>query len=184
MAMIMSLHQSLLLRSPQTKTLFPSWQGLNLATPKLYSQSKPSTIRFRSQSKKKSNNCSIVAAQSNIFYKVIQTVWSVGKDGIEAGTNLVPSSVPRPVAKISVTIGAAALSLFVLKSLVSTVTFVLVCSYDFIFFCNLNYAKETPKSFYSIFVFIFPFFLSPSFGPGASATTTSIAANVFITQEN
>ncbi|KAI3870184.1 hypothetical protein MKX03_025780 [Papaver bracteatum] len=129
MAMMSLHHQSLLLlSSPKTKTCFPR-QGLSLPTPKLYSQfclsKKPSSIRFRSLSKKKSSNFSIVAAQSNLFYKVIQTVWSVGKDGIEAGTNLVPSSVPRPVAKISVTVGAAALSLFVLKSLLSTVTFVL-----------------------------------------------------------
>ncbi|XP_026400964.1 uncharacterized protein LOC113296826 isoform X2 [Papaver somniferum] len=122
----MSLHhQSLLLCSPQPKTWFPRQGGFNSATPKLYSQFCPSiktsAIRLRCQSKKKSNDFSIVAAQSNLFYKV----WSVGKDGIEAGTNLVPSSVPRPVAKISVTVGAAALSLFVLKSLLSTVTFVL-----------------------------------------------------------
>ncbi|KAI3859465.1 hypothetical protein MKW92_002958 [Papaver armeniacum] len=126
----MSLHhQTLLLSCTQPKTWFPRQGGFNLATPRLYSQFCPSiktsAIRLRSQSKKKSNDFSIVAAQSNLFYKVIQTVWSVGKDGIEAGTNLVPSSVPRPVAKISVTVGAAVLSLFVLKSLLSTVTFVL-----------------------------------------------------------
>ncbi|MCL7035401.1 hypothetical protein MKW94_004733 [Papaver nudicaule] len=127
MAMTMSLHQSLLLSPVTTRTSFPR-QGFNLATPKLYSQfcpPKPSTIQIRSHGKKKSSSFSIVAAQSNPFYKVIKTVWSVGRDGIEAGTSLVPSSVPRPVAKISVTVGAAALSLFVLKSLVSTVTFVL-----------------------------------------------------------
>ncbi|KAJ0052750.1 hypothetical protein Pint_01597 [Pistacia integerrima] len=54
-----------------------------------------------------------------------KTVWNVGKDGIEAGTNLVPASVPRPVARISITAVALAISLFVLKSFVSTAFFVL-----------------------------------------------------------
>ncbi|KAM7271050.1 hypothetical protein ACFE04_030264 [Oxalis oulophora] len=65
----------------------------------------------------------VYALQSN-FIKVIQTVWNVGKDGIEAGTNLVPSSIPRPAARISVTVVAVAVSLFVLKSLLSTAFFV------------------------------------------------------------
>ncbi|PQM41709.1 uncharacterized protein Pyn_25215 [Prunus yedoensis var. nudiflora] len=56
---------------------------------------------------------------------VVQTVWKVGSDGIEAGTNLVPDSVPRSIARVSVTVVALALSLFVLKSLLSTVFFVL-----------------------------------------------------------
>ncbi|KAJ8899048.1 hypothetical protein K2173_010045 [Erythroxylum novogranatense] len=46
-------------------------------------------------------------------------------DGIEAGTNLVPDSVPRPIARISVTVVALAISLFVLKSFLSTAFFVL-----------------------------------------------------------
>ncbi|XP_052170910.1 uncharacterized protein LOC127787091 [Diospyros lotus] len=66
----------------------------------------------------------VFAAQSN-FLKVLQTVWKVGKDGIEAGTNLVPDTVPRPVARISVTAVAVALVLFVLKSVLSTAFFVL-----------------------------------------------------------
>ncbi|OWM62796.1 uncharacterized protein LOC116212870 [Punica granatum] len=66
----------------------------------------------------------IYAVQSN-FFRVLQTVWKVGKDGIEAGTNLVPDSVPRPVARVSVTVVALALSLFVLKSFLSTAFFVL-----------------------------------------------------------
>ncbi|BBH10066.1 hypothetical protein Prudu_022747 [Prunus dulcis] len=40
---------------------------------------------------------------------------AVGRDGIEAGTNLVPDSVPRSIARVSVTVVALALSLFVLK---------------------------------------------------------------------
>ncbi|KAF5732615.1 hypothetical protein HS088_TW17G00145 [Tripterygium wilfordii] len=66
----------------------------------------------------------VLAAQSN-FLKVVQTAWEVGKNGIEAGTNLVPDSVPRPVARISVTVVALSLSLFVLKSFLSTAFFVL-----------------------------------------------------------
>ncbi|KAK2656801.1 hypothetical protein Ddye_009853 [Dipteronia dyeriana] len=66
----------------------------------------------------------VFAAQSN-FIRVLQTAWKVGKDGIEAGTSLVPDSVPRPVARISVTVVALTLSLFVLKSFLSTVFFVL-----------------------------------------------------------
>ncbi|GMN50371.1 hypothetical protein TIFTF001_019529 [Ficus carica] len=64
------------------------------------------------------------AAQTN-FFKVIQTAWKVASDGIEAGTNLVPASVPRPMARISVTVAALAVSLFVLKSFLSTAFFVL-----------------------------------------------------------
>ncbi|KAK9944892.1 hypothetical protein M0R45_010435 [Rubus argutus] len=66
----------------------------------------------------------VCAMQSNIF-KVLQTAWNVGKDGIEAGTNLIPASVPRPIARISVTVVALTVSLFVLKSFISTVFFVL-----------------------------------------------------------
>ncbi|KAF7845515.1 TATA-binding protein-associated factor [Senna tora] len=66
----------------------------------------------------------VLAAQSN-FFKVLQTAWKVGRDGIEAGTNLVPSSIPRPVARISVTIVALSVSLFVLKSFLSMAFFVL-----------------------------------------------------------
>ncbi|XP_034229505.1 uncharacterized protein LOC117638497 [Prunus dulcis] len=66
----------------------------------------------------------VFAAQTN-FLKVVQTVWKVGRDGIEAGTNLVPDSVPRSIARVSLTVVALALSLFVLKSLLSTVFFVL-----------------------------------------------------------
>ncbi|XWS36537.1 hypothetical protein CRYUN_Cryun20dG0093200 [Craigia yunnanensis] len=66
----------------------------------------------------------VYALQSN-FFKVIQTVWKVGKDGIEAGTNLVPDSVPRPIARISVTVVALAVTLFVLQSFLSIAFFVL-----------------------------------------------------------
>ncbi|PPD72498.1 hypothetical protein GOBAR_DD30609 [Gossypium barbadense] len=58
--------------------------------------------------------------------QVIQTVWKVGKDGVEAGTNLVPDSVPRPIARISVSVVVLFVTLFVLKSFLSTAFFALV----------------------------------------------------------
>ncbi|KAJ4826723.1 hypothetical protein Tsubulata_020989, partial [Turnera subulata] len=56
---------------------------------------------------------------------VVQTVWKVAKDGIDAGTDLVPDSVPRPIARVSVTLVVLAVSLFVFKSFLSTAFFVL-----------------------------------------------------------
>ncbi|KAK1308050.1 hypothetical protein QJS10_CPA09g01872 [Acorus calamus] len=67
---------------------------------------------------------SVVAAQSN-FFKVVQTVWRVGKDGIDAGTKLVPVSIPRPIARIGVGVVAMSVALFLLKSVLSTALFVL-----------------------------------------------------------
>ncbi|KAL6603378.1 hypothetical protein ACP70R_043739 [Stipagrostis hirtigluma subsp. patula] len=66
----------------------------------------------------------VASAQSN-FSRVVQTAWRVGKDAVEAGTNLVPGSVPRPVARIGVTGAAVFVGLFLLKSVVSTAFFVL-----------------------------------------------------------
>lgn len=73
----------------------------------------------------------IFAAQSN-FLKVLQTAWRVGKDGVEAGTNMVPDAIPRPIARICVTVVGAAFALFALKSFLSTVFFALVCFQPFI----------------------------------------------------
>ncbi|CAH9074359.1 unnamed protein product [Cuscuta epithymum] len=64
----------------------------------------------------------ICAAQSNLL-KVVQTVWKVGKNGIEAGTNMVPDPIPRPIARVSVALVAVSLASFVLKSFLSTVFF-------------------------------------------------------------
>ncbi|KAG7547833.1 hypothetical protein ISN44_As12g030440 [Arabidopsis suecica] len=86
----------------------------------------------------------VLSAQSS-FLKVLRTAWNIGKDGIEAGTNLVPVSVPRPVARISVTIAALAVSLFVVKSFLSTAFFVLgTMGFAYFLFIALN-KDEAPK---------------------------------------
>ncbi|CAL9106639.1 unnamed protein product [Musa textilis] len=66
----------------------------------------------------------VVFAQSNLF-KVVQTSWRIGKDVTEAGANLVPDSIPRPIARIGIITVAVTIALFILKSFVSTVFFVL-----------------------------------------------------------
>ncbi|KAF8035509.1 hypothetical protein BT93_C1514 [Corymbia citriodora subsp. variegata] len=86
----------------------------------------------------------VVASQSN-FLKVAQTVWKVGRDAIEAGTNLVPDAVPRPVARISVTFLGLSVALFVLKSFLSTAFFVLA-TMGLIYFTFLALNKDNgPK---------------------------------------
>ncbi|KAH7662964.1 hypothetical protein IHE45_14G022200 [Dioscorea alata] len=80
----------------------------------------PSLLVVRSRSRFPT----IVAAQSN-WLRVIQTVWKVSKDGIEAGTNLMPGIVPRPIARIAVTFIGGAIVLFVFKSFLSTLFFAL-----------------------------------------------------------
>lgn len=104
-----------------------------------------------------------------LCFIVLQTAWKVGRDGIEAGTNLVPvslskwqsldqvfywilcsvllliffvfswyqDSIPRPVARISVTFVALSVALFVLKSFLSTAFFVLV-SHPFSLYLLIN----------------------------------------------
>ncbi|CAM8959046.1 unnamed protein product [Rhodiola kirilowii] len=71
------------------------------------------------------------------------SMFEVGKDGIEAGTNLVPNSVPRPLARISVTVVALSLALFVLKSFLSTAFFVL-CTMGLVYFIFLAVNKGDP----------------------------------------
>ncbi|KAI4326396.1 hypothetical protein MLD38_031717 [Melastoma candidum] len=86
----------------------------------------------------------VVAAQSN-FLRVIQTVWKVGRDGIEAGMDLVPDSVPRPVARIGVAVVALSLTLFVLKSFLSTALFVLA-TMGLIYFTYIALNKDGGSS--------------------------------------
>ncbi|GJM97343.1 hypothetical protein PR202_ga14264 [Eleusine coracana subsp. coracana] len=66
----------------------------------------------------------VASAHSN-FPRVVQTAWRVGKDAVEAGTNLLPGSIPRPIARIGVTFAAVSIALFLVKSIVSTAFFVL-----------------------------------------------------------
>ncbi|CAL5063486.1 unnamed protein product [Urochloa decumbens] len=67
----------------------------------------------------------VVSAQFDFARAAVQTAWRVGNDAVEAGSNLVPGSVPRPIAKIVVTFAAVSVALFLLKSVVSTALFVL-----------------------------------------------------------
>ncbi|CAK9165885.1 unnamed protein product [Ilex paraguariensis] len=101
---------------------------------RLKKQSLLSTIPTHKLKRRKTHAAPVVFAVQSNFLKgnfnvkcceiVLQTVWNVGKDGIEAGTNLVPDPIPRPIARISVTIAAVTLALFVLKSFLSTAFFV------------------------------------------------------------
>ncbi|XP_020976863.1 uncharacterized protein LOC107639368 isoform X2 [Arachis ipaensis] len=92
---------------------------------KLNKKSFPFNTHFKISTAQKPRSSFVVfAAQSN-FLRVLQTAWNVGRDGIEAGANLVPNSVPRPIARISVGTVALTLLLFVLKSVLSTVFFAL-----------------------------------------------------------
>ncbi|KAI9112298.1 hypothetical protein K1719_016821 [Acacia pycnantha] len=84
------------------------------------------------------------AVQSN-FFKALQTTWKVGRDGIEAGTNLVPDSIPRPVARISVTFVALSIVLFVLKSVLSTAFFILA-TMGLAYFAFLAFNKDQGRT--------------------------------------
>uniref|UniRef100_A0A2P2MZK7 Transmembrane protein n=1 Tax=Rhizophora mucronata TaxID=61149 RepID=A0A2P2MZK7_RHIMU len=119
----------------QTSTLaIPRFLSFN-PSPKL------PILQFKKRTARNSRPIPTVsAAQSNIF-RVIQTVWNVGKDVIEAGTNVVPDSVPRPVARISVTIVALAISLLVLKSFLSTAFFVLA-TMGLVYFLFIAFNKD------------------------------------------
>ncbi|KAG2320029.1 hypothetical protein Bca4012_053742 [Brassica carinata] len=103
-----------------------------------------SRIRISSSRRVPTKRLVVSSAQTSLL-KVLRTAWNIGKDGIEAGTNLVPVSVPRPVARISVTIAALAVSLFVLKSFLSTAFFVLgTMGFAYFLFIALN-KDEAPK---------------------------------------
>ncbi|CAN8233251.1 unnamed protein product [Cochlearia groenlandica] len=104
-----------------------------------------SSLRFRIVPQRRAISKTLVCSAQSSFFKVLRTAWSIGKDGIEAGTNLVPVSVPRPVARISVTTAALAVSLFVIKSFLSTAFFVLgTMGFAYFLFIALN-KDEAPK---------------------------------------
>ncbi|KAK9140769.1 hypothetical protein Scep_010450 [Stephania cephalantha] len=73
----------------------------------------------------RSRRSAIYDDRSRLTHTHARALWRVGKDGIEAGTRLVPDSVPRPIARISVVGVAVLVSLFLLKSILSTAFFVL-----------------------------------------------------------
>ncbi|MED6111422.1 hypothetical protein PIB30_052164 [Stylosanthes scabra] len=101
----------------------------------------PSITHFKiSRAHRPRSSFVVCAAQSN-FFRVLQTAWNVGRDGIEAGANLVPNSVPRPIARISVGIVALTLALFVLKSVLSTVFFALA-TMGLAYFAFLAFNKD------------------------------------------
>ncbi|XP_023532771.1 uncharacterized protein LOC111794841 [Cucurbita pepo subsp. pepo] len=109
----------------RNSTIFAHSQFLPLNSLKLRKQSFLSNSRIGKLRTRSSDSFPVVYAAQNNFLRVFQTVWKVGKDGIEAGTDLVPNSVPRPVARISVAIAALSIGLFLLKSVLSTAAFVL-----------------------------------------------------------
>ncbi|GMY06135.1 Transmembrane protein [Fagus crenata] len=127
-----------------------------LSSKSFFNLNKPSLLSNNNLRVQKSRSPPIVfAAQSN-FLKVIQTAWKVGKDGVEAGTNLVPDSVPRPIARISVTVVALTVSLFVLSSFLSTAFFALA-TMGLIYFAFIAMNKDE----------------GPKGGGGTSTNTTS-----------
>ncbi|XP_044492456.1 uncharacterized protein LOC123216153 [Mangifera indica] len=141
-------------RCYKTQTLTPAHSNSYLKLKKKPSLlSNVQTQKLRAQ--KPRSSPLVFAAQSNLI-KVLQTVWNVGKDGIEAGTNLVPASIPRPVARISITVVALAISLFVLKSFVSTAFFALA-TMGFAYFTFIALNKDN----------------GPKGGGGSSSTPTS-----------
>ncbi|KAI4354465.1 hypothetical protein L6164_003325 [Bauhinia variegata] len=82
----------------------------------------------------------VLAVQSN-FIKVLQTAWKVSRDGIEAGTNLVPNFIPKQIARVGVTIAALSVSLFVLKAFLSTAFFA-VATMGLVYFAFLAFNKD------------------------------------------
>eukprot|EP00252_Welwitschia_mirabilis_P006822 TRINITY_DN17727_c0_g1_i1.p1 TRINITY_DN17727_c0_g1~~TRINITY_DN17727_c0_g1_i1.p1 ORF type:complete len:160 (+),score=8.45 TRINITY_DN17727_c0_g1_i1:112-591(+) len=67
----------------------------------------------------------IAAQKSDTLLKVVGALWKVGRDGIEAGSKLVPDSVPRPIARGGVAVGGLIVISFLLKSLLSTAFFII-----------------------------------------------------------
>ncbi|XP_020227516.1 uncharacterized protein LOC109808788 [Cajanus cajan] len=129
------------------RTLVPTHHHFHSPNSLLRLKTQPfrSNTRFRSSRTQKPRSSFVVfAAQSN-FLKVLENVWKVGKDGIEAGTNLVPNSVPRPIARISVTIVALSVTLFVLKAFLSTAFFILA-TIGLSYFAYLAFNKDRGSS--------------------------------------
>ncbi|CAL1411969.1 unnamed protein product [Linum trigynum] len=104
-------------------------------------RSLPLSSLFHNPKTRKSRSApTVVAAQSN-FLRVIQTVWKVGKDGVDAGIGLVPVSIPRPIARVSVTVALLTVSFIVLKSFLSTAFFALA-TMGLVYFLFIAFNKE------------------------------------------
>ncbi|XP_027351873.1 uncharacterized protein LOC113862835 [Abrus precatorius] len=112
---------------------------------KLKKQSFLSDTHLKSSRTRKSPSTFVVFAVQSNFFKVLQNAWKAGRDGIEAGTNLVPNSVPRPIARISVTIVALSVTLFVLKAFLSTAFFILA-TIGLVYFAYLAFNKDQGPS--------------------------------------
>ncbi|RDX73513.1 hypothetical protein CR513_46870 [Mucuna pruriens] len=104
-----------------------------------------SNTHFKSSRTQKHRSGFVVFAVQSNFIKVLQNAWKVGRDGIEAGTDLVPNSVPRPIARIAVTIVALSVTLFVLKAFLSTAFFV-VATIGLAYFAYLAFNKDQGPS--------------------------------------
>ncbi|CAN6554179.1 unnamed protein product [Malus baccata var. baccata] len=117
--------QSLCCITPQSPNCDKN-QTLAFSNSQLFSSS--SSFRFKKQTllsairikrQRTQNHRSVVpvvfASQSN-FFKVLQTAWKVGRDGVEAGTNLVPvSSVGSPLSCDDFHFSARCFSFFLYK---------------------------------------------------------------------
>ncbi|KAK1398021.1 Rho GTPase-activating protein like [Heracleum sosnowskyi] len=123
MASTVSLYNYTTFCSP--KTLEPFKSSLFLSSKSVLKLKARSSLRFKKLKARQNDVVPVIAAAQSNFIKVIRTVWKVGKDGVEAGTDMVPDSVPRPIAKLSVTVVGVSLALFVLKSFLSTAFFAL-----------------------------------------------------------
>ncbi|KAJ4968627.1 hypothetical protein NE237_015328 [Protea cynaroides] len=134
------LHRRSQFVSSQTLTRFKG----DLQFSNNFSISKKRNYKWQLPTRKPHSIAVVVAVQSN-FLRVLQTVWRVAKDGIESGTNLVPNTVPRSIARVGVAGIALIISVFVLKSFLSTAFFVLG-TMGFIYFAFIALNKgEGPK---------------------------------------
>ncbi|KAG5002358.1 hypothetical protein JHK87_023430 [Glycine soja] len=131
----------------QKRTLVPTHHAFHSPNSllRLKKQSFLLNTHFKSSRTQKPPSSFVVSAAQSNFVKVLQNAWKVGRDGIEAGTNLVPNSVPRPIARISVTIVALSVTLFVLKAFLSTAFFILA-TIGLAYFAYLAFNKDQGPS--------------------------------------
>ncbi|KAH0461791.1 hypothetical protein IEQ34_009366 [Dendrobium chrysotoxum] len=101
----------------------------------------PLSLRSKPASSSSTRRLATVKAAQSSFIKVIQSVWRIGKDTVEAGTNLVPDSIPRPVARIGVAGALVTLALFLFNSILSTAFFVLAVM-GAIYFLYISFNKD------------------------------------------